>query len=113
MLFKYSFTLSGQRIIFQKFRSFLKTIREYGWKAAYWKLKNRISNLALLDPSNDPGNWTAARKYIGAISIPANSYESHYEADEDFSGMKTDIKALAFYLPQFHTFPENDEWWHV
>lgn len=34
----------------------------------------------------------------------------HYE-DSDFSGFKTDIKPLALYLPQFHTFPENDKWW--
>ena len=34
-----------------------------------------------------------------------------YENNIDFTGMKSDIKPLALYLPQFHTFPENDEWW--
>lgn len=39
------------------------------------------------------------------------AYDSIYQDDMDFKGYKTDIKALAFYLPQFHTFKENDEWW--
>ena len=45
---------------------------------------------------------------VGKKLLP---YASRYEENIDFSGNKTDIKTLAFYLPQFHTFPENDKWW--
>lgn len=37
-------------------------------------------------------------------------YDSEYQANIKFDGMP-DVKMLAFYLPQYHTFPENDEWW--
>lgn len=33
------------------------------------------------------------------------------ENDESFDEMKTDIKAIALYLPQFHEFEENNKWW--
>lgn len=38
-------------------------------------------------------------------------FESEYENKQNFSGLETDIKAIAFFLPQFHRCPQNDEWW--
>lgn len=87
----------------------------FKWSGAYKTFAYSADSVQVTKPRK--GNdgvfgevWREAFR-LNAKANPAGTADYVEKSAEAVDAGALDIKALAFYLPQFHPIPENDKWW--
>ena len=71
------------------------------WRLPYW---SRAASEYFTSPDN-------SQEVMEPVPAPLSTSEQVPEHPASLSAADLPLRALAFYLPQFHPIPENDRWW--
>jgi lipopolysaccharide biosynthesis protein/ubiquinone/menaquinone biosynthesis C-methylase UbiE len=112
----------GQTVVRDKWWRRTEPLRTLSNKVRKWKGKQEKVWPTQFLPGNylDSGEVVAASARVPSTiddydpAIPRIEFSKvseEYVPYTAFEGIETIPKLIAFYLPQFHPFPENDAWW--
>jgi glycosyltransferase involved in cell wall biosynthesis/GT2 family glycosyltransferase len=76
--------------------------------------ENSSGRIVSVESSNDTEAMHGVARVMADLIATARgdrSFEYVPMDGEPVDPARLDVRAIAFYLPQFHPFPENDEWW--
>lgn len=80
----------------------------------YYKIRYRLFYRIATIIKNKFSNKSESfyKEYVEQIlKIPKANKQNYYKKDDTFQLSSNDPKLLAFYLPQFYPFQENNDWW--